>query len=258
MSKPWEKDWSTEDSNPGAKPWERELQVEESGEQTRQRRQSQASAMDYVRAIDSGVAQGVANIGAGLGTFIQDPAANTLAGVTGAAHLADRGITWALNKAGVKAEVNPELQEQARMTSRFAAEAREAQANDPMNLPARLGRFMEQDSRRVVEEIKANDRERNPELIRQQENMAQAEGFVDNLAAAVDNPLALTNTLARSAPDMAAGVGIGATLARGGVGIGRVSTAGTLAEAGSSAMQAREGVYQQVVGMPIETLAAQS
>lgn len=245
-------------SNPSNYVSDEEVFGTASAEKKRERRKSEASAVDYVRAVDSGVAQGVANIGAGVGTFIQDPAANTLAGVVGAAHLADRGLTWLMNKAGANAEVNTELQENARMASRFAADSRAAQANDPTNLPARLGRFMEQDSRRVIEDIKAKERENNPELIRQQENMGKAEGFGDNIAAAIDNPLALTNTLARSGPDMALGVGVGSVLKRAGAGMGAVSTAGTLSEAGSSAMQAREGTYQQVVGIPIEALAARS
>ena len=62
----------------------------------REKRESQATAGDYARAIDSGLAEGVVNLTGGIGTFIQDPAANTLAGVIGAAHLADRGITWLL------------------------------------------------------------------------------------------------------------------------------------------------------------------
>lgn len=224
----------------------------------RERRESEATALDYVKAIDTGLAQGVANIGAGVGTFIQAPAANTLSGVMGARALADRGITWLINQAGGESELNTQAQEDARMASRFAAEARAENADSAVNLPARLGRFMERDSRQVAEAIKAKERATNPELVRQQENMGQAEGFVDNVAAAIDNPLAFVNTLSRSVPDMAAGVGVGATLSRAGAGLGRVSTAGALSEAGSSAMQARENTYQQVVGMPVETLAAHS
>lgn len=220
----------------------------------RERRESQATAGDYARAIESGLAEGIVNLTGGVGTFIQDPAANTLSGVIGASHLADRGITWLLNKAGVDAEVNPTLQDHARMASRFAAESRDAQANDPTNLPARAGRYLQEDSERAAREIKARDEATNPELIAQQQNMGQAEGFMDNLAAIKDNPLAFTRMLSRSAPDMALGVGVGATLHRAGAGLGTVSTAGTLAEAGSSAMQGRQGVYQAVMDLPMDAL----
>ena len=95
---------------------------EETKSTSREKLESKASAADYLRAVDSGLAEGVANISGGIGTFIQDPAANTLSGVVNTAHLADRGITWLMNQAGADAKVNPELQDQARLASRFAAD----------------------------------------------------------------------------------------------------------------------------------------
>lgn len=224
------------------------------GDPPRVKRESKAGLSDYARALDSGLAQGVVGLAGGVGTFIQDPAANSLSGVIGAAHLADRGITWAMNQAGLDAKVNPTLQENARLASRFAAESRDAQLNDPSNLPARAGRYLQQDSERAAREIKARDESTNPELAAQQSNTAQAQGFWDNLAAIKDNPLAFTHTMARSLPDMAAGVGVGSALFRAGAGIGKVGTATTLSEAASSALSGRQGVYQQVLDMPAQTL----
>ena len=223
----------------------------------RKKRKSQATAADYLRAMDSGLAQGVTNIAGGIGTFIQDPAANALSGVSGAAAAADRGITWAANAISGKdiSKENEAIQENARMASRFAAESRDAQAADPSNLPARFGRMLQRDSERANAEILASDKANNPELIAQQQNTAEAQGFVDNLAAIKDNPLAFAHTMARSAPDMAAGVGVGSVVHRAGASLGRVSTAGALSEASSSALQSRQGVYQQVNEMPLEMLA---
>ncbi|MFK5284001.1 hypothetical protein ACI3PL_30930, partial [Lacticaseibacillus paracasei] len=77
---------------------------------------------------------------------------------------------------------NEAIQENARMASRFAAESRDAQAADQSNLPARFGRMLQRDSERANAEILASDKANNPELIAQQQNTAEAQGFVDNLA----------------------------------------------------------------------------
>jgi len=250
----WEQDpiASGEDAQDGDAWWADDPIVNE-----RKKRKSQATAADYLHAIDSGLAQGVAGIAGGIGTFIQDPAANALAGVSGAAAAADRGITWAANAISGKdiAKENEAVQENARLASRFAAESRDAQVADPSNLPARFGRMLQRDSERAKAEILASDKANNPELIAQQQNTAEAQGFVDNLAAIKDNPLAFAHTMARSAPDMAAGVGVGSVVHRAGASLGRVSTAGALSEASSSALQSRQGVYQQVNEMPLEMLA---
>ena len=252
-----------------------------------------ATIGDYLKATNSGLGQGIAGIGAAAGTFLQAPAANTLAGVLGATAAADRGLTWAMNKVSPgSAKLNDGIQEHARLSSRFAADTRDENANSAYNLPAQLGRAMEEDSRRVASEIQANDEKNNPELIRQQREQEKAKGFTENVAAAFQNPLSTYHSLARSAPDMALGMGAGATAARMGSARaiaaaesaaegaaaegasaaaqkaagkaafdaveksveGRVSTTGMLSEAGSSAMQAREGTYQQVMSMPVDAL----
>lgn len=218
---------------------------------------------DYGLAIASGAGEGVASTEAGIGTFIQAPAANTLSGVVGARALADRGITAALNYVSPgSAELNPEYQKSAQQASAFAAERRAENANS--NPVARLGVAMQDDGRSRVKDIQAFNQEYNPELVRQQQAQGQTEGFVDTLKGIKDNPMAFTHTLARSAPDMAAGAGVAKGVAagiaaRGGAAASQVagaSTAGILAESVSSANQAREMVYQQVADMTIERLAA--
>lgn len=222
-----------------------------------------STVKNYGLGLVAGAGEGVANTEAAIGTFLQAPAANTLSGVLGARALADRGITAAINAVSPgRANVNPEYQESAQMASRFAAETRAQNAKT--GIGARVARALEEDGRYRAESIQGFNRENNPELIRQQQATAEAEGFVDNLKAIKDNPLAFANTMARSAPDMALGAGVakkaamGVAAAGGGKAaqIGAASTAGMLSEAGSSAMQTREGVYQQVVAIPLTKLTA--
>lgn len=218
---------------------------------------------DYGLAIVSGSGEGVASTLAGAGTFVQAPAANTLSGVLSARALADRGITAALNYvAPGSAELNPEYQQSAQQASAFAAERRDE--NLGSSRVARAGHAVQEYWRQGVKDIQAFNQEYNPELVRQQQAQGSAEGFVDSLKAISENPMAFTHTLARSAPDMAAGAGVAKGVAagiaaRGGAAASQVagaSTAGILAESVSSANQAREMVYQQVADMTIERLAA--
>lgn len=215
-----------------------------------------ASGSDYLNALDSAIGQGVAGIGASAGTFLQDPGAALVSGALGARALADRGVRWAINKAAPDAvpEVNEDFQRAAQDASQWAQERRDENLARG-DITARVGKFMEDDSRRVVREIQERDRAENPELVRQQQAMGEAEGFVGNVKAAIDNPLALTHTLARSVPDMAAGLGAAATVARAGLGMRAVSGAGIASESASSAMHSREGVYQAVATMPLDKLA---
>ncbi len=216
---------------------------------------------NYGLGIIAGAGEGVANTEAAIGTFLQAPAANTLSGVVGARALADRGITAAINAVSPgSAKVNPEYQESAQLASQFAAETRAENAKP--GIGARVARALEEDGRSRAQSIQNFNRENNPELIRQQQATAEAEGFVDNLKAIKDNPLAFANTMARSAPDMALGAGVARKVAQsvaaaGGSAaaqVGAASTAGMLSEAGSSAMQTREGVYQQVAAIPLTRL----
>lgn len=262
-------------------------------------------AGDYAGAISSGLGTGVLGIQGGIGKFLQAPAANSLAAVAGGVALADRGVTWLANKLeGMDAKANPDIQQTAQMASQFAAEQRLENAKvgedggwaNPMTIMARMGLGLQEDARSRTQAIMAADAATNPELLRQQQAMAQAEGFAGNLKAIADNPMAFTHTMARSVPDMLMGVGM-ARLAAGGklaaatnVGdaaaagvakaggtaaaqaeaaaaamaplqqqaVARASSAGLLSEAASSGMNASEGIYQQVMGMPLDKLAASS
>jgi len=220
------------------------------------------TAKDYGLAIAAGAGEGIANTEAGIGTFSQAPAANTLSGVIGARALADRGITALSNYVSPgSAELNSGYQESAQMASQFAAEERAKNADS--NIVARLGLGMQDDGRERAKAIQDFNRENNPELVRQQQAMANTEGFVGALEGIKDNPMAFTHMLARSAPDMAAGVGIAKGAAAGLAAAGKstaaqvagASTAGILAESASSANQTRESVYQQVAEMPFDRLA---
>ena len=222
-----------------------------------------SKAKDYGLAVIAGAGEGVANTESGVGTFIQAPAANTLSGLAGARALADRGVTAALNYiAPGSAELNQDYQETAQQASSYAAEQREQNAK--ANVIARLGAGMSEDGRYRAKEIQQFNQEYNPELVRQQQESAKAEGFVGALKSIKDNPMAFTHTLARSAPDMAAGAGMAKVAAKGaaalggsvGAQVGAASTAGILSEASSSAIQAREQVYQQVSEMSLDSLTA--
>lgn len=220
-------------------------------------RSTRAGIADYLNAANTALATGVVNIGASAGTVLQDPGGAIVSGALGARAGLDRGMTALINAFDPEAPAVPHTatQRAAQVAAEVAADRRAANAAEPWNVPARMGKFMEEDSRRVAAELQAQERSENPALVAQQEDMAKAQGFTGNLKAAVQNPLATFHTLARSAPDMALGVGMGATVARAGGGIGAVSAAGTASEAASSGMQAREGTYQQVAGMPLEQLA---
>lgn len=221
-------------------------------------------AKDTGVAIATGAGEGVAGTEAGIGTFLQAPAANTLAGVMGARALADRGLTAAGNFVlPGSMELNPRYQEAAQMASGFAAEQRAANVNDG-GAVASLGSVMQDDGRYRSQAIREVIPELSPELARQQQEYAKTEGFVGALKGMVDNPLSLTHTLSRSAPDMvfgaAAAKGVASGLAAAGKStaaqVAGASTAGMVAESISSANQTREGVYQQVSSMPLEQVAA--
>lgn len=220
-------------------------------------RSTRAGIADYLNAANTALATGVVNIGASAGTVLQDPGGAIVSGALGARAGLDRGMTALINAFDPEDPAVPHTatQRAAQVAAEVAADRRAANAAEPWNVPARMGKFMEEDSRRVAAELQAQERSENPALVAQQEEMTKAQGFTGNLKAAVQNPLATFHTLARSAPDMALGVGMGATVARAGGGIGAVSAAGTASEAASSGMQAREGTYQQVAGMPLEQLA---
>lgn len=251
------------------------------------------SIKNYANAGSSAIGQGIGSIESGAGTFLQAPAANTLAAVKAIPAVVDRGMTNLINAFSPgEAVLYDPAQKEAQMASAFAAEAREKNANTKHNLVAWLGKAMEEDGRELNKRIEADDRVTNPELIRQQEELSKAEGFVDNVAAVAKNPMAFTHTLVKSVPDMALGLGAGriaagrvlaTEVAAGEAAAARIaaaggdvvaqqsaaklaaqavrdkavtaaSTAGMLSEGASSANSSRESTYTQIVGMPFEKL----
>lgn len=222
------------------------------------------TAKDYGLAIAAGAGAGVADLEAAAGTFIQAPVENLRSGMTGAAALVDRGVTNAANWVSPgSAQVNQALQETAQDQSAQATAAREANVRgtpgrtvDYTRDIARMGLSLQDDGRGRSQSIQDFNQENNPELVRQQREVAQADGFVDTAKAVLTNPLALTNSLAQSAPGMAAGAGMAAKAAQVAGGSAKVAgVVGAGSEGGMAAMQARESVYQQVASMPVDKLA---
>ena len=260
-----------------------------------------ATAGDYAAAMSNAVGEGVFGIQGGIGSFAQAPGANTLSVLVGGAALADRGVTAAANfVAPGSAKLNEALQGHAQMASRFAADTRAENVDaeggsilNPRTALARAGLALQNDARARSAEVQADNAANNPELVRQQQAVAEAEGFLPTAKAMVQNPLATTYTLARSAPDMVVGLGaakVAASRVMSGAGaaadaaaarvaaaggdtaaqaaaaqaavaqvgtkaVSKASTAGMLSEAVSSGNSSREGVYQGVMAIPEEKLA---
>jgi len=252
-------------------------------------------------AVVAGPGEGVARTEAGVGQFVQAPAANTLAGVMGARAVIDRGLSWLIDKSGGDGTMNTEQQEAAQTASRYADRQRNENVREanswggkggPVAAVVKLGKAMQDDGRERVASIQQFNQENNPELVRQQQAQQDAQGFLGNLKAMADNPIAFAHTMAQSMPDMAAGAGVAKLLAvRGLAGaaaageeaaaavraaggdavaqanaakaaietvqakaVGSASTGGALSEAASSSYAAREGTYQQVLQMPVDKL----
>ncbi len=222
------------------------------------------AAGDAATAVVTGSGEGASATEAGVGTFLQAPAANALAGVLSARAQADRGVTAALNYVSPgSASLNQGYQDAARLSSEFAAEQRASNvaAGNPL---AEAGAAMESDGRKRGEVMRDVAAQWSPELVRQQKDQSGREGFVDSLVGVAENPLASGHTMARAALDMVLGVGAAKMAAKGVAAaggsaarqVGAASAAGVAAEAASSANQARESVHQQVAGMPFDRLAA--
>lgn len=236
-----------------------------------------ATAADWLKTADSALGQGVLGILGGVGQFVQAPGSNLNAGFQGAAALLNRGVS---SLTGGLVPLNQELQQQAQDASAAAAAQRATNVNmadesaaawlNPRTALARLGVGLQEDARSRIQGIRESDQATNPELIRQQRALDDAEGFVGNLGAIVDNPMGFSHTLMRSLPDMALGLGVarrvaGATLAGAATpeaaaalmptAVARASAAGLGMEAASSAAQGRESVYQEVMELPPQVIA---
>ncbi|MFZ6813525.1 hypothetical protein ACO0K3_03590 [Undibacterium sp. Rencai35W] len=249
---------------------------------------------NYGNAVSSALGQGIGGMEAGIGTFLQAPAANTLAAVKGVPAVIDRGLTNLINVVSPgEAALHTDTQEEAQRASQFATESRAENVASKYNVVAKLGKLAQDDGRDLIKRIQADDAVDNPELIRQQQALADAEGFLGNLKAMKDNPLAFTHMMAKSLPDMAVGLGVGrvaatrvlgTSVAAGDMAAARIaasggdsiaqaaaakeamtivqqkatqsaSTAGMLSEAGSSGNSSRESSYNQVSTMPFDKLA---
>lgn len=198
-------------------------------------------AVNAARGIGSGVLEGVANTAAGLGTFIQAPAANTLSGVMGARALADRGLSWVSEKFGGDGTLDQDAQDEARYAAEYAARQRSdnVRGAGPMDISlgrniARIGEQMQDAGRTASQALNEYDKNYNPDMVAQEKKVQDAHGFMDTTKELLTNPLAFTHTLARSVPDMAAGMGIGRAVA-----LAKLGTAGAKAEAAAS-MAARQ------------------
>lgn len=241
----------------------------------------------------SALGQFIGETEAAAGTFLQAPAANTLAGVKGIPALVDRGLTTLINSVSPgEAQLHADTQEEAQRASRFAAESRDENVASKYNYGAKLGKLAQDDGRELVRKIEADDAVTNPELIRQQQAMSSAEGLIDQAKAMAQNPLAVGHSLVKSLPAMLIGLGLGRAAAErvmvSGAGaaeaaaarvaaaggdiaaqegaaqvavqlvqnqaIKAASTTGMLSEAGSVALSSRESSYSQVVNTPFEKL----
>lgn len=216
-------------------------------------------------AVSNALAEGILGIQGGIGGFIQAPGANLKSAALGANAVLGRLLP------GLKtdAQGNDVQQVRERMAQGAAAEASAQRAANvdtkdgtwlnPRTAIARFGLGLQEDARTRTTDLNADNVATNPELVRQQQAVSDAKGFVPTLKALKDNPLALTYTLARSVPDMALGLAAGRAAAVGAAGeaaLTRASVAGAAAEAGSSAYNARESTFQQVMGMSTDQLQA--
>lgn len=167
------------------------------------------------KAIGSGLIKGTADLAAGVGNAAIDPTSFALSTVTGAAALADRGITGLANWVSPgSATTSDSIQETARNASSFAAERRaEAEAdaangNSITNAIVRGGIGVRDAGRTVSREMQAFDENYNPTLTEQNRAINDATGFVDTTKAMFTNPIGTINQLSNSAPGMLAGLGL--------------------------------------------------
>lgn len=265
--------------------------VQKYGNQTPQEEGFGSKLKDYGNAVSSALGLGIFTTQSGVASFLQAPAANTLSGLKSGVALFDRGFTSLVNASGGEAALHKETQEDAQKASAFAAETRADNVKN--NVVARAFKSLENDGRERSAEVVADDEKVNPNLIAQQKNITDANGFIGTLKASVENPLALTHILTRSLPDMALGLGAGRLVASralaAGAGAGEAaaarvaaaggdvaaqeiaakaaieavqaqatraaSTAGITAEAGTVGLSSRESSYTQVKQIPFAKLA---
>ena len=265
--------------------------VQKYGNQTPQKEGWGTTLKNFGNAASSGLGQFVVDTQSGVANFLQAPSANMLSGVKSGIALFDSGLTDLINASGGEAAIHKETLEDAQRASAFAAETRAENVKN--NVIARGLKFLEDDGRERKAEIKADDERVNPEQIRQQEAVSNAEGLIEKSKALLKNPLAFTNTLSESLPGIVLGLGAGRLVASrtlsAGAGAGEAaaarvaaaggdvaaqeiaaktaiqavqaqatraaSTAGIASEAGISGLSSRESTYTQVKQTPLAKLA---
>lgn len=265
--------------------------VQKYGNQTPQKEGWGTTLKNFGNAASSGLGQFVVDTQSGVANFLQAPSANMLSGVKSGIALFDSGLTDLINASGGEAAIHKETLEDAQRASAFAAETRAENVKN--NVIARGLKFLEDDGRERKAEIKADDERVNPEQIRQQEAVSNAEGLIEKSKALLKNPLAFTNTLSESLPGIVLGLGAGRLVASrtlsAGAGAGEAaaarvaaaggdvaaqeiaaktaiqavqaqatraaSTAGIASEAGISGISSRESTYTQVKQTPLAKLA---
>ncbi|PWB44642.1 MAG: hypothetical protein C3F19_00825 [Rhodocyclales bacterium] len=204
---------------------------------------------------------------AGAGEFLQAPAANTLAGLAGlrkfgTSILAGRDV----------ADTHPDFEavrETARMTSAHAAEERAANVARGGILAA-LGKEMKGAGQSARDYWRETKQEHAPDMVRQQQEIEQAKGFLPKAGAMITNPLGTAGIVAQSMPDMLIGAGAGSLAAKG---VGRAALArgatqeaaeaaavraagsvGLTAEAAASTMHTKQQVVDFVTQQPYGSL----
>lgn len=217
-------------------------------------------------------AKGSNELAAGVGSFIQAPAASTLSGVLGAKALVQRK---ARDWAGITSDV-ASAEKDARNAADYAQWQREQNAG---GVVSDAGKSLEEAGREGSGFWQARLAKDAPEMLRQQQAISDAEGVWGTLVAVAKNPQGLAGTVAASLPDMAVGAGVGMRAAKSAftraysaellsgatrevaksaaekAATSAASTAGVLSEASSSGLHGREGTYSAIMSLPEEKLA---
>lgn len=261
MTNPWEQDWGGSESQaktsaPWEQDWDRPPDATSRGVLDK--------ARDWTLTGLSEAGKGSMQAIAGVADTAAAPAAKTRSMVTGGAALADR-----LYSRWTDQPVNQVLQELAQDDAAKAEQQALENANN--NAFSRGAMALRDASRERVTALGAFDQEFNPELIRQQQETAKAEGFVGNMAAIKDNPMAFFGNLAKSAAPMAMGGALSSTAARSLGAAGRIAgmsddavaaiarsgagAAGVTSEAAFSGAGAREGIRAGILETPHAKLA---
>jgi len=249
------------------------------------------------------MAGGVLQTIGGVGSVLQAPGESARSMLLGGLASADRLVASGLNAIGPEGtQVTPNATIQAAAQTAAADAVAQRRKNidiendsalvSPRTLLARIGGFLQEDSRDRIAQNNASIEKNYPEMVAAEREVAQAEGFGGKLAAMAQNPMGVTSMLAQSAPAMALGVGASATVARSTMGaagkaadlavarvaaaggdaaaqtaaakaaidavgktaVARASTVGMASEAITQGEQGRESIYQEVMNLPADKL----